>query len=196
MSWKDIPGWFNFADIYDEAVETARDGDTLVEVGTAMGRSIAYLARKTIESGKNLRIVAVDLWGAEPSLAPGEVPDLNDDTMGFRGRHHALWKRFGNTFRVFLGCMIEHAPEELEKISVVRLRSTEAALMFSECHMVFLDGDHSYQGMCADVEAWRSRVRAGGIFAGHDYGPWFPGVAQAIDERVPHVVQGTCWRAV
>jgi len=52
---------------------------------------------------------------------------------------------------------------------------------------VFLDGDHGYEAVQADIEAWYSRVRPGGIFSGHDYGArpdrrgkW--GVKRAVDE--------------
>jgi hypothetical protein len=35
--------------------------------------------------------------------------------------------------------------------------------------LVFLDGDHSYQGLLEDIQGWWPRVRQGGILAGHDY---------------------------
>lgn len=196
--WSDIQGWFDFADIYDEAVDTAKHGDTLVEVGCALGRSVAYLARRAIDSGKNLRIVAVDVWWNDPRMAPGQVPsDL--DVMGFHGRHHAVWEKYGSTFRVFLGMMRDHAPEELDAISVVRMPSLTAAKMFSddECHMVFIDANHEYDGITSDLMAWDRKVHPGGIFAGHDCAQHCPGVQRAVEERfgsVGYQVQGTSWR--
>ena len=38
-TWQDIPGFFDFADIYDQAVDEAKDGDTLIEVGAFLGKS-------------------------------------------------------------------------------------------------------------------------------------------------------------
>jgi len=34
---------------------------------------------------------------------------------------------------------------------------------------VFIDGDHRYEAVKADIEAWFPKVRAGGVFSGHDY---------------------------
>ena len=34
--------------------------------------------------------------------------------------------------------------------------------------LIFIDGDHSYAGVIADLKAWKSKVRSGGILCGHD----------------------------
>lgn len=62
--------------------------------------------------------------------------------------------------------------------------------------MVFIDGDHSYEGCKGDIEAWLPNIKPGGILAVHDYKkatltydedtcphprPW-PGVDRAVDE--------------
>jgi len=36
-------------------------------------------------------------------------------------------------------------------------------------HMVFVDGDHSYQGVKADRDAWAPKIAVGGIIAFHDF---------------------------
>jgi predicted O-methyltransferase YrrM len=35
--------------------------------------------------------------------------------------------------------------------------------------MVFIDGDHSYEGCKGDIEAWTPHLKRGGILAVHDY---------------------------
>ncbi len=50
---------------------------------------------------------------------------------------------------------------------------------------VFLDAEHTYPEVKRDCQKWVSKVRPGGLFAGHDYpgGPGFEGqVKQAVDE--------------
>jgi hypothetical protein len=34
---------------------------------------------------------------------------------------------------------------------------------------VFIDADHSTEGVRADINAWRPKIRAGGVLFGHDY---------------------------
>lgn len=51
--------------------------------------------------------------------------------------------------------------------------------------MVFLDGDHAYESVIADIDAWLPKTRR--LLCGHDYHdgpePGFPGVPQAVQER-------------
>jgi hypothetical protein len=35
--------------------------------------------------------------------------------------------------------------------------------------IIYIDGDHSYNGIKRDFEAWMPKVRVGGIVSGHDY---------------------------
>lgn len=63
----------------------------------------------------------------------------------------------------------------------IRGSSPEAAAQVPDVDMVFLDGDHEYEGVVADIEAWLPKTRT--LLCGHDYGhPEYPGVAEAVDE--------------
>ena len=57
----------------------------------------------------------------------------------------------------------------------MRMTSLEAAAHFAKdgtrFDFVFLDGDHFYEAVKADVEAWLPLIRPGGVLAGHDYVP-------------------------
>jgi len=48
--------------------------------------------------------------------------------------------------------------------------------------LVFIDGDHSYNGCSADIRAYRSKVKSNGLLSGHDID--FPGVNQAVTQLV------------
>ena len=64
-----------------------------------------------------------------------------------------------------------------------------------ELDFVYIDDDHSYNGVKRSFEAWFPKVRKGGIVSGHDYAPLSrpndcDGVRQFIDEYMaanPHV---------
>ncbi len=72
---------------------------------------------------------------------------------------------------------------------ILREGSPQAANRFSNGSLdfVFIDGNHLYEAVCADLFVWWSKIRNGGLLTGHDYGTgrdaegvW--GVRRAVDE--------------
>jgi predicted O-methyltransferase YrrM len=63
--------------------------------------------------------------------------------------------------------------------------------------LCYIDGDHSYEAVKADIFACKSLVHTGGYIGGHDYGWWHcPGVKQAVDEifgQPDKTFQDTSW---
>jgi len=54
--------------------------------------------------------------------------------------------------------------------------------------LVFIDGDHSYEGCNADIIFWKTRYNK--IIAGHDYSNGaFKGVRKAVDENFSQIIQ-------
>lgn len=51
-----------------------------------------------------------------------------------------------------------------------------------EWDVVYIDGDHSYESVRADIAAFAGMITPSGFLAGHDYHSGFPGVIQAVDE--------------
>ena len=55
---------------------------------------------------------------------------------------------------------------------------------------IFIDGDHSYDGVKKDIAMWTCKVKKGGWIGGHDYDhPKLPGVKPAVDEAFPDGVE-------
>ncbi len=49
---------------------------------------------------------------------------------------------------------------------------------------VYIDADHTYAGISADLDAWLPKLRSGGVLLGHDYSNRRgKGVKRAVDER-------------
>lgn len=48
--------------------------------------------------------------------------------------------------------------------------------------VLFIDGDHSYEGCKADIDAWYPYMRKGGVMLFHDADETSPGVVQAVEE--------------
>ena len=61
-------------------------------------------------------------------------------------------------------------------------------------NMIFIDANHTYDSVKADIQAWMPLLMDGGIICGHDYDPpnWM-GIKRAVDECVPkfRIVPGT-----
>ncbi|QDU37477.1 hypothetical protein Mal4_17910 [Maioricimonas rarisocia] len=71
----------------------------------------------------------------------------------------------------------------------LRKPSLEASSLFPDASLdfVFIDADHHYDAVKADVHAWWPKVRTGGLLSGHDYGVYGDatgawGVRRAVDE--------------
>jgi hypothetical protein len=203
MSWEQIPGWFDWHEFVDRAVADApRDRPSVfVEVGVAFGRSLAYTARRCIDSGKNIQLFCADPWIDDwnPDW------DQQDGTRPTWGAEHAGWAREqGGPFSAFLKMMQTHAPEEMEFCKVARARGVDLAAMLRARvelpHYVWIDGDHRYAGVTADLRSWRWRTGVDDTilrprwFGGHDYTPDFPGVQQAVREAFGDLPQlGSSW---
>lgn len=188
MSWDQIPGWFAFQNTYDKMINLAKDGDTIVEIGVAFGRSLAYLANRAMASGKNVRVVGVDPW--------------IDDWETFKctwGGEYAGWARAqGGPFNAFMTAMKQHAPAELEYSQIWRMKSADAVKLIEDgsCAGVLIDGNHYDGGIDVDISLWNAKIRPGGILAGDDYAPQFPDVIRAVQkmpECTGYYVDGTTW---
>jgi hypothetical protein len=74
---------------------------------------------------------------------------------------------------------------------ILREASPSAASRFADHSLdfVFIDGNHRYENVSADIRAWWSKIRIGGLLTGHDYGVYRDknnewGVRPAVDEFV------------
>ncbi len=67
----------------------------------------------------------------------------------------------------------------------------------SPVDLLFVDGNHSFDGVTADLNGWMPKVPIGGIATFHDYGgsqPAYCRVREALDAWLGH--NGSCWSEV
>jgi hypothetical protein len=56
-----------------------------------------------------------------------------------------------------------------------------AAAWTQPVDFVFIDAEHTYEGVLQDINAWMPHVRSGGLITGHDYKHVnFPGLTKAV----------------
>jgi Methyltransferase domain len=82
------------------------------------------------------------------------------------------------------------------RVKIVRELSVDASAKFDDgfFDFVYIDADHTEAAVWADINAWWSKVRVGGILSGHDYSAAIPttkdnvvlkfGVIEAVNKFV------------
>lgn len=157
----EIEGWMTETELRWLA-EQATFRTYIAEIGCWMGRSTRALADNT--HGK---VYAIDTWKGSDN----------------EPEHAAIIEKLPMSLKaVFLENISDCA-----NVDIFQLPSLAAALELQGklplFDMVFIDADHSYNAVFADIVAWRPRVTSGGILCGHDY-QW-PDVRLAVDELIP-----------
>jgi predicted O-methyltransferase YrrM len=172
QGWRpEIRGWStDILPFYARMAKELGPKAEVVEVGVYQGRSLLFLAERLVVEGKlDARIFAVD---------PHDWEDGHRDARAF----YTNWLTFG-----------DHV---MKMVRPLRFTSDVSAAFGDESlDLVFIDGEHDYGSVMADVSAWLPTVKMGGILAGHDYGhPECLGVERAVRELFGGVkVEGTVW---
>lgn len=161
--YRTLPGWAAFGELYTIAVAKAKGGERFVEVGSWLGRSAALMGVEIKNSGKEIEFFCVDPW-------TDGGPDLRD-TSYFKDLKASPYDLF-----------IKNTAPVAEFIKPMRMSSVEASRGFKDASVDFimLDGDHNYEGIRADIDAWLPKMKKGAIISGDDY--LWPGVKKAADE--------------
>jgi predicted O-methyltransferase YrrM len=73
-------------------------------------------------------------------------------------------------------------------------RETARVMDNAALDFVFIDAEHTYEALSADIAAWLPKLKPGGLLCGHDYSKpgersalGWPGVVRAVDEFVERV---------
>jgi hypothetical protein len=71
------------------------------------------------------------------------------------------------------------------QVVIVRARSADGAQQVEGLDWAYIDGDHTYEAVAADLRNFFAALKPGGLLAGDDYGMvgwWEDGVTRAVDE--------------
>lgn len=139
----------------------------IVELGSFKGKSACYLARGS-KVGDGARVHAVDLWD-----------------LGGQGEYVHLGFDLAETFETFERQVA--AAKVKTMVTAHKGASTDVAATWSgpPIGLLFIDGDHRYHAVKADLEAWLPHCAPGAWVAFHDYSRQFPGVVEFVDEWLP-----------
>jgi len=125
------------------------DNITGVEIGTCRAESTAYL----LEECPNIK----KLYTLDP------FAEFTDWVGTIKQEIQDKWKAIAEKNLAPYG----------DRVEMLQIYSADAVNFdgfFAESlDFVFIDGDHSYEGVLADLQGFYPFLRKGGIFAGHDY---------------------------
>jgi hypothetical protein len=62
------------------------------------------------------------------------------------------------------------------------IKDKSLSVKLENLDFVYIDGDHSYEAVKADIPHWFANVRHGGVLGGHDFHDKNPGVIRAVTE--------------
>jgi methyltransferase family protein len=153
-----IDGWMGLLELewlYSRASEVP-EGGVVVELGSWHGRSTTAITLGALTKTKN--IFAVDQW-----LGAAGLEDIFPD----KGRG-ALWTFVTNMYQT------GYVPD------IIYSDSAKAAERFQHntVDFLFIDADHKYESVKADINAWMPKMKKGSLMAGDDIA--IPGVANAV----------------
>lgn len=148
----------------DMAAQVTAD-HAIVEIGVFQGRT-ALLMAWGASQGHGAHVWGIDAWELEANTydAPFKTPES-------RNQAHYNVKATGYADRVTLiqGFSDKLAPQ-WDGLPI---------------GLLFVDGDHTYDGARSDILAWAPHLAPGAVIAVDDYGhPDWPGVAEAVDDLV------------
>lgn len=149
-----------------------KEGMVGCEVGVFAGEFAESLVRRKPKS-----LTLIDCWSSpDGMLFSGDVDGNNGVNLPQEYLYGLVVSRFGNvdTVKILRGWTFE-------KIPLIPDNSLD---------YVYMDADHSYEGMKRDLQLIQPKLKPDGLLMGHDYEmnfakakiPWKFGVQQAVDE--------------
>lgn len=167
---EDIYGAFDFPELYDKIYNDLPDNGIFIELGTFLGKSASYFAQKIKEGNKEVTFATIDNFTAMPDSWIG-VAKYQMEIQGLTQRQ-----------------VLEQNLKDLKLnkyVGIIDNDTVEASKEYPNglIDAVFIDADHSYEAVKADIEAWLPKIKPGGIIAGHDID--FPSVWKAVRETLP-----------
>lgn len=141
----------------------ARPPASVVEIGSYCGGSTVIIGKAAVRRNPSVKVYAIEPFVFDEPRYRGDYERLFDANVADWGLQQTIVK--------------------------IRQTSQAAALTWKRAiDFLYIDGDHRYEAVLADIRAFVPFVRGEGIIAFHDYKlSGKEGVRRAVDELVsPH----------
>lgn len=191
LTWKDIPGHFDFGDLYTQAVATARNGAHFVEVGVLFGKSTCFMAQAIRDSRKRITFDAVDSFQWDMQTQAIQVLQVRERVSD------TFWKTLTTQSSVYeAACYCLKGAGFDDLVSLIPISGQDRACVYTNgaLDFVFIDAEHTYADTATLLRAYLPKLKRGGWLAGHDHTKQFPYVMQAVADVLGLVEQiGNCF---
>jgi SAM-dependent methyltransferase len=163
-----------------EVKHASRVCPRVLEVGSWLGTTAIGMA----EAGAVVH--CVDTWQGSPS-------DITSACVVDAGGQSAVFEEFKNNVGARLNKTI---------FAWQRDSQNAANMAWEPFDLIFIDAEHTYEAVKADILAWWKHLRDDGVMIGHDYfTTQYPGVNQAVEElfgdkveTIGESVHGAMWK--
>ena len=143
-------------------------------IGAEVGVYLGVMSHNLFKRIPKLTLYMVDRWAVYSDAERAGAPQTRIARIKERG----TWKKIK-------AAALKVAAAHRGGAKVMVSDSVAAAGKVKDGYLdfVFIDGDHSYEGVARDIAAWLPKVKPGGWLMGHDYGNKPDGgVKRAVDE--------------
>ena len=164
---ENVPGLIRNEDgsILEYYASDVPEGMCIIEIGPFTGKSTAFIARGA-EPG--VKIYTIDPWDMLDVPISGTGLTIATDRARAEVLFHDNMQKCGLK----------------DKVVAVKSFSSDAAAKWAgtiEIGMIYIDGNHKYPGVKADIEDWLPKVAVRGVAIFDDYRST-AGVRRAVDE--------------
>jgi beta-1,4-mannosyl-glycoprotein beta-1,4-N-acetylglucosaminyltransferase len=161
-------GYFSTEDIqvYRSLVSNLPDNGSMVEIGVWKGKSLCSIA--DIIRSKNIKVYAIDTFKG--------TDNIDEQFLANEAKEHNIRVIFEENIRRFgiKNNVVIMEMDSIEAAKCIKLKP-EPFIDF-----IFIDGDHMYENVKNDINAWMPLMKDGKALAGHDI-KW-NGVMRAVQE--------------
>jgi precorrin-6B methylase 2 len=136
---------------------TAKNMNSIVEIGSFLGRSTLALLSGINPNGK---VYAIDPF------------DVNVYKSQQDPEYSEIYEKF-----------VENT-KDFKNLEIIRDKSCNAAIQLKNerFDMIFIDGDHTYEAVKKDIELWLPKTKR--IICGHDYNTHYSSVVLAVKDTL------------
>tara|TARA_R110000803_G_scaffold27700_1_gene64585 strand:+ start:845 stop:1366 length:522 start_codon:yes stop_codon:yes gene_type:complete len=122
-------------------------------------------------SSKKVAEIGVEYGGFTSSYYNDDIDIHLIDMWETEGNDYYFSERKGQVERGYQKILQLYGDKN--NVTIVKSKSDKASELYDDEYFdyIYIDADHSYEGVKKDIQLWYPKVKKGGIMAGHDFDP-------------------------